>query len=98
MKLNQEKVRKVVIVLMGILLTILIYQAMWGENSVLGEGFTVEKKAERQLADGFWGELGFYKDPSDNVITYILLGVVLVSIVYQMYSRFVNKPRSKRKK
>jgi len=97
MKLNQEKTKKVVIILMGILLTVLIYQTMWSDNSFLADNFTLEKKADRQLADGIWGDLGFYENPSDNIITYILIGVVVASIVSRFYSRYVNKPRSKRK-
>lgn len=95
--MKTTSVRKVVIVLFGVLLTILLYQLFWSDGSSTSTFFNIVPKGERQLADGFWGTLGFYEDPADNIMTYILLGLIVLSIGFRIYSRNVKKPLPKKK-
>lgn len=93
--MKSTTVRKLVIILFGVLLTILLYQLFWSEGSTNNSPFVLVPKEDRQLAEGFWGSLGFYENPSDNVMTYVLLGLVVVSIGFRLYTRYVKKPLPK---
>lgn len=92
---NQEKLRKIVIITLGLLITLIAYKTLWSSGNSQNSILNFQTKENRQLAEGLWGELGFYKDSSDNTITFILLGAVLLSIVSKVYTRYVKKPHSK---
>jgi uncharacterized membrane protein YfcA len=98
MKPNQNtNRRKVAFIFIGLLLTVIIYQVLWKSNASPLKNNESVTVPNHQLADGIWGSIGFYKNPADNIITYIFIGVIVLSIIYNFYSHHVNKPNSKRK-
>ena len=99
MKPNQKSnQRKVAIIFMGLLLTVIIYQVLWKSDASPLKNYGSATTSNPQLADGIWGRIGFYKNPADNIVTYIFMGVLVLSIIYSVYSRYVIKPNPKRKR
>jgi len=92
MKQN-EKIRNWIVLITIAILTLLLFQLMWGEGGGLFGSLNFTPKYARPLADGFWGWLGFYENPADNAITYVLIGLAVISAVFRFRSRYADKPR-----
>lgn len=73
-EINLKRQKKIQgIVLLTLIFAFIIYFLFFTPVSPVGADFRGAPSGEKTAAAGFWGTIGFFKDPVDNNNTYFLM-------------------------
>lgn len=71
------------IVLLALIFGVIAYFLLCTPVSPLGADLRAAPSGIKTAADGFWGTLGFYRDPVDNNNTYFLMLLFFTLAIYK---------------